>query len=283
LQLDLWQADSLMKVVISGVSVWGPGLPGWDAAQSVFSGRNEYSATQVPLPPCTLLPANERRRAGLATRLALFVAQQASEMARVVPGSIPSVFATSNGDGVVVNTILEAIAADQPVSPTQFHNSVHNAAAGYWSIATGSQQPTTCIAGHDATASGALLKAVAEVQAESKPLLLCVYDVPLPPPLDTKHPTHGSFGASLVLAPEATQPGMAAIAVRYAATTRTATDALPRSPALHRLAAGNPAARLLRLLETLACAVPDEFSMALLNGGVKVRVQPCSPADSSSN
>jgi len=95
-------------------------------------------------------------------------AQQASDMAGTRPGSIPSVFATSNGDGAVVHTILEALAAHQPVSPTQFHNSVHNAAAGYWSIATGSQQPTTCIAGHDATAGCALLKAVAEVQAEAK-------------------------------------------------------------------------------------------------------------------
>src|SRR5690348_12842116 len=131
--------------VVQGVSLWGPGLPGWADARSVLRGQDEYVVTEVPLPPSSLLAANERRRAGLATRLALFVAQQASETAGVAPGSIASAFATSNGDGAIVHTILETLAADQPVSPTQFHNSVHNTAAGYWSIATGSQQATTCI------------------------------------------------------------------------------------------------------------------------------------------
>ena len=46
---------------------------------------------------------------------------------------------------------------------------------------------------------------------------------------------------------------------------------LAPAPACH----GNPAARLLRLLETLARG-PRDFSMALLDGRVKVRVEPCS-------
>jgi hypothetical protein len=264
-------------VVVQGVSLWGPGLPGWAAARSVLCGQDDYVVTDVPLPPSALLPANERRRAGLATRLALFVAQQASEIAGVTPGSIPSAFATSNGDGAVVHTILQAIAMHQPVSPTQFHNSVHNTAAGYWSIATGSRQPTTCIACHDGTAAAALLKAVAEVHAEHRPLLLCVYDVPLPAPLDAKHPTEGAFGVGLVLAPEGASAGMARIDIGYTRSLEGDLDWLPRSPALHRLAAGNPAARLLRLLESLAAHRPDRFSMALLDGHVKVRLEPCSP------
>jgi len=265
--------------VVQGVSVWGPGLPSWAAAKAVLCGTDDYVVTDVALPPPSLLPANERRRASLATRLALVVAQQASETAGVAPGSISSVFATSNGDGAVVHTILEALAARQPVSPTQFHNSVHNTAAGYWSIATGSQQATTCIACHDATAAAALLKAVAEVHAERRPLLLCVYDEPLPAPLDAKHPTDGTFGVGLVLAPEDASAGMARIDVRYAGSSEGVADWLPRLSALHRLAKGNPAARLLRLLESLARQVPDTFSMPLLDGRVDVRLEPCSPAD----
>ena len=273
----------MTAAIVQGVSVWGPGLPGWAAAKSVLCGRDDHVASDVPLPPSSLLPANERRRAGLATRLALFVAQQASEMAGVPPGAIPSAFATSNGDGAIVHMILQAIAADQPVSPTQFHNSVHNTAAGYWSIATSSRQPTTCIACHDATAAAALLKAVAEVHAEQRSLLLCVYDVPLPAPLDEKHPTEGAFGVGLVLAPESASSGLARIDVRYARSSEGASDSLPRQSALHRLAVTNPAARLLRLLETLACRTPDAFSMALLDGRVEVRLEPCSCVSTSSN
>jgi hypothetical protein len=261
--------------VVLGVSVWGPGLLGWVAAKPMLSGSDDYVATDVPLPPSSLLAANERRRAGLATRL---IAQQASEMAGVRPGSIPSVFATSNGDGAVVHTILQAIAARQPVSPTQFHNSVHNTAAGYWSIATSSQQSTSCIACHDATAAAALLKAVAEVHAEQRPLLLCVYDVPLPAPLDAKHPTEGAFGVGMILAPEGTAVGMARIGIRYAMRSEDGPNSLPRTSALHRLAMSNPAARLLRLLEILARQAPDTFSMALLDGQLEVRLEPCSPA-----
>lgn len=267
----------MTAVVVQGVSLWGPGLPGWAEARSVLLGQVDYVVTDVHLPPSSLLPANERRRAGLATRLALFVAQQASESAGVAPGAIPSAFATSNGDGAVVHTILESIAAHQPISPTQFHNSVHNTAAGYWSIATGSRQPTTCIACHDGTAAAALLKAAAEVHSERRPLLLCVYDVPLPVPLEAKHPTEGAFGVGLVLAPGGASAGIARIDVRYTSSSEGDADWLPRLPALHRLAAGNPAARLLRLLESLASHRPDTFSMALLDGRVKVRLEPCSP------
>jgi hypothetical protein len=272
-----------MEAVIQGVSVWGPGLPGWAASQPVLAGVQEYVAGAANPPSSTLLSATERRRTGLAARLALLVAEHASAMAGIAPGAIPSMFATSNGDGAVLHAILETLAADQPVSPTQFHNSVHNTAAGYWSIATASRQATTCLACHDATAAAALLKAMAEVQTECRTLLLCVYDVPWPAPLDAKRPTFGSFGAGLVLAPEGGQGALARLAVHYAAAPPTPGSEAPHLPALTSLARGNPAARVLRLLESLARGVPDDFSMALLDGRVEVRVRPCLPVPVSSN
>ena len=43
-------------------------------------------------------------------------------------------------NGQVIHEICEALATDErEVSPTRFHNSVHNASAGYWGIATRSQ------------------------------------------------------------------------------------------------------------------------------------------------
>ena len=50
---------------------------------------------------------------------------------------------------------------------------------------------------------------MAEVQTERRPLLLCIYDVPLPAPLDARRPTCGLFGAGLVLAPEGGERDMA--------------------------------------------------------------------------
>jgi hypothetical protein len=272
-----------MQAFIQSVSVWGPGLQGWTASRPILAGVQDYVAADTTPPVPTLLSATERRRTGAAARLALSVAQQASEMAGIAPGVIPSVFATANGDGAVVHSILEALAGEQPVSPTQFHNSVHNTAAGYWSIASASQQPTNCIASHDATAATALLKAVAEIETERRPVLLCVYDVPLPAPLDASRPTSGSFGAGLVLTPEHGPNALAQLVVRYDGTPPTPDSEMPRLPSLRELARGNPAARMLRLLETLALGVADDFSMALLDGCVEVRVRPCSTARAFSN
>ena len=271
-----------MEVFVRSVSVWGPGLQGWTASQPILRGAQDYVASEANPPLPTLLSATERRRTGLVARLALSVAQQASEMAGIAPGAIPSVFATANGDGTVVHSILGALAAGEPVSPTQFHNSVHNTAAGYWSIATGSQQPTNCVACHDSTAAAALLKAVAEVRTTCRPLLLCVYDLPLPAPLNGSRPTMGSFGAGCVLAPDSDSSDLARL-IRYDGSPPAPDSEAPRLRALLDLARCNPAARMLRLLETLALGVADDFSMALLDGRVEVRVRPCSPAPASSS
>ncbi len=134
------------------MAVWAPGLPGWDAARPVLAGAAAYVPTDTPPPPPSILSATERRRTGLTVRLALTVAQQAMEMSGELPGSVRSVFGSANGDGAVVDSILVALTSDDPaVSPTQFHNSVHNAAAGYWAIATGSREPATTLGCHDAT------------------------------------------------------------------------------------------------------------------------------------
>ena len=267
--------EAPMEAWILGVSLCGPGLDGWAASRPVLAGEQAYLARPVLLAAPAILPPNERRRTGAAVRLALHLAEAASEMAGIATGDIPSVFATSNGDGVVMHAILETLAAGAPISPTQFHNSVHNAGAGYWSIATGSRQPTSCLSGHDATAAAALLKAVAAVAVEQQPVLLCAYEVPLAEPLASRHPTAGSFGAGLVLAPAAAERALGRLAVSYHPDGIVSDAGAPRAAALRELAAGNPAARLLRLLESLAVGATDRFALSLLDGHVEITLHPC--------
>jgi len=264
-----------MQASILGVSLCGPGLDGWAASRPVLAGEQTYVPRPLQLAAPAILPPNERRRTGAAVRLALYLAEAASEMAGIGAGDIASLFATTNGDGVVMHAILETLAAGAPISPTQFHNSVHNAGAGYWSIATGSRQPTSCLSGHDATAVAALLKAVAAVEVEQQPLLLCVYEVPLAEPLASRRPTTGSFGVGLVLAPAAAERALARLSVSYHPDGIVADAGAPRAAAWRELAAGNPAARLLRLLESLALGTADRFAMSLLDGHVEVTLHPC--------
>ena len=242
-----------------------------------------FVANEASPPPSALLSATERRRTGVAARLALIIAQHASEMAGIAPGAIPSVFATSNGDGAVVHTILEALASDQPVSPTQFHNSVHNTAAGYWSIATGSQQATTCLACHDGTAAAALLSAMAEIHTRRRPLLLCIYDLPLPAPLHARASDMWIVRRRICACPGRWPSALAHLAISYEGAPAPSGSDTPHLAALRDLAHGNPAARTLRLLEALARGAVDDFSMPLLNGRVTVRVTPCSAVHTSWN
>jgi hypothetical protein len=267
---------------INAVSVCGPGLEGWRHSRPILAGQQQYAWREtLPTAP-SILPPNERRRVGAAVRLALTIAQQAHDMADLAPGSIGSVFATSNGDGAVMHAMLETLAAGEPVSPTRFHNSVHNAAAGYWSIATGSQQSASCLAGHDATPAAALLKVLATVRATQQPQLLCVYEAPMPPPLDAKRPTVDAFGVGLVLAPKVSETALARLCVTYRPGLAAERDALNLT-ALQVLARGNPAARLLPLLEALARNVSVTFSLALLESSLQVRVQPWSAVSESLN
>lgn len=265
----------MMEAWILGVSLCGPGLDGWAASRPILAGEQAYLPHPVQPAVPAILPPNERRRTGAAVRLALHLAQAASAMAGIAAGDIASVFATSNGDGVVMHAILDTLASGAPISPTQFHNSVHNAGAGYWSIATGSCRPTSCLSGHDATAAAGLLNAVAAVAVEQEPVLLCVYEVPLAEPLASRHPTAPSFGAGLVLAPSPAERTLGRLRVRYRPGGPAATEEAPRAAAWRALAAGNPAARLLRLFESLAVGAADRFALRLLDGRVEVTLDPC--------
>ena len=251
---------------VLSAGVWAPGLPGWAVSRGVLAGEEAYVPCPTPAPAPSILAATERRRTGPVVRLALTVAQEAAVGSGLEPGSLRSVFGSSNGDGVVVGEILEALAGarvgEKVVSPTQFHNSVHNAAAGYWSIAHGSREPATCLGAHDATWAAALLKAGAEMAASREAVLLCVYDHPLPAPLDALRPTAAAFGAAFVLAPGGDEG--VGFSLRFVAE-RAEMEVLPGG--LETIRAGNPAAQCLPLLVALARSGGTQSARALGEGG----------------
>ncbi|UPY37587.1 beta-ketoacyl synthase chain length factor [Sediminicoccus sp. KRV36] len=266
----------ILHADILGVSLWGPGLEGWAASEAVLTGRAAHAPQDSPPPAPTMLAPNERRRTGAVVRLALHVAQMAVEGAALDPAGLRCVFGSANGDGPVVGSILDALTqagADREriVSPTQFHNSVHNAAAGYWSIATRNPLPATCLGCHDSTWAAALLMAMLEVDAGA-PVLLCVYDHPMPAPYARLRPVTAPFGVGLVLAPSADQ-GLARLAVTHAIAPPRGPVA-PREMGLAALAAGNPAAQSLRLLEQLARREAGLCDAAYFDGSLGIEVTP---------
>jgi Beta-ketoacyl synthase, N-terminal domain len=256
-----------VQVYIEGVGLLGPGLPGWAASQPILAKDRPYAASPVDLPPSPLLPANERRRTVATVRLALLVGAEAFANAKRDPAVTATVFASSGGDGETLHHICETLASAEPeVSPTRFHNSLHNAPSGYWSIATKSRAPSTSLGAFDASFAAGLLDAAAQATVEGQAVALVAYDLPYPEPLHSKRPIGSVFGVSLVLAskPSAASCAQLTLTLEHRPAPPTAME----DPALEAMRRGNPAARSLPLLEALASSRSADIRLDYLHGDI---------------
>ena len=264
-----------MRLALRAASLRGPGLPGWTQSLPVLCDPSLWTDGPVQPLPLTTLPPNERRRAGPINRLALSVAEEACAQASLNPTTVASLFASSNGDGGVIDSIMRALTTPgAEVSPTQFHNSVHNAAGGYWPISHNSISPATAISCFDWTFGTGLLKAAAEAITENHPVLFVAYDMPIPGPIGTVRITPVSFACAFVLDPTPDAPAIAQLVLSYNASAPDMTD-VPEHPAFRSLALGNPAARSLPLFRLLALRQAGTISAGCLNGALRIEVTPC--------
>ena len=191
-----------LSVWVEGVGIVAPGLNGWPHAAAVLKDEQAYVAAPTVLPAPEVLPAAERRRASRIVKATLAAGLQACQMAGRDPASLPNVFAASGGDGHNGHTLCEQLASgDGQISPTRFHNSVHNAASGYWSIATGATPAAQVLGAYDASFGAGLLEAMAQVELAGEAVLLVAGDSEYPPPLHAKRPILDTSALALVLTP----------------------------------------------------------------------------------
>src|SRR5215472_16389733 len=115
---------SALQASIEGIGVLGPGLPDWPVTAQVLTAAAPWAPAPTVLPAAVRLPSAERR---------------------------PTVFTSSGGDGENCHEMCEVLATpERQLSPTRFHNSVHNAPAGYWGIATGATAAANSLCAYDA-------------------------------------------------------------------------------------------------------------------------------------
>jgi hypothetical protein len=168
----------------------------------VLSGAAAFEPSAVQRPAISLLPPAERRRCAPSVAWALAVAQEAVASSGLDAGALAVVFVSSDGDGDIVHRLCSALATPAAaVSPTDFHNSVHNAATGYWSIGAHSQAASTALCAYDGSFAAGLLEAACQIAIEKRPVLLITVDLPYPPPLAAHRPVRHGFAAALVLEP----------------------------------------------------------------------------------
>ena len=238
-----------LSAFIEGIGLLGPGLSNWEQAAQVLAGKAAYEPQRTVLPVPSELPGPERRRTVATVTLSLAVGREAALASGRDPATLATVFAASGGDGNNCHVVCETLAGDdRDLSPTRFHNSVHNAPAGYWGIAMGSMAPSNVLCAHDGSFAAGLLESVTQVAIDAKPTLLIAFDVDYPRPIRDVRPVEDSFGVALVLTPQESERALARIDIRLAdepATTLTSSE-------FEALRLNNPAARALPLIEALA-------------------------------
>jgi len=239
-----------LEFTIEGVGLCAPGLPSWTDAGELLRGERDYVASAYQRPAPALLSPNERRRAPDSVLLALAVAEQACAMARREPGTLPNVFASAYGDLAISDYLCAELArAPLDISPTKFHNSVHNAPAGYWTIATHCMASSSAVSAGTGTFGASLLEAALLACREASPTLLVVFDTASQGPLADAIAADSPFAAAFVLSPHSV-PGNVAIRLRPGGAGAPGLAPLPAS--LHSLQATTPAAATLPLLAAIA-------------------------------
>lgn len=252
--------SALPAVAIEGVAFWHARMPNWSTARAVICGKRTAPEPIAKRPTSNLLAPTERRRAPDTVALALEVAMQACEAASRSPAQLRSVFASTYGDLGISDYMCATLAATPTlISPTKFHNSVHNAAAGYWSIGTGSHAPYTALTAYRYTFATALLEAATQVVCDGEPVVCVAFDVEASGPLGTVAPSSGLLGVGLVLAPA---DGSHRTLTLRVADGSSANLTAARSPAV-ALVAENALAPCLPFFEALAYSAPGKVVLGL--------------------
>jgi hypothetical protein len=264
------------RLWLDGVALWTPRAPGWAAAAPALRGAPLRNTPPAARPAPALLAPNERRRAPDAVLLALEVASAALAGSGHDPARTASVFTSAHGDLPITDALCRTLAADPLLlSPTRFHHSVHNAASGYWAIASGSRAASSALSAFDASFAAGFLEAASLCACDQAPVLLVGCDTEAVGPLATVNRSRGLLAVALVLAP---QPSAASLwQVDWQLMPASGQPPALRSPLAQSLA-DNAHADALPLFEALALGHAAALQLRLPPGlALALRLSPSAP------
>lgn len=241
----------MLQVYVESVGLFAPGLVGWLQSIDILRGMCAYQYSPVPKYKPALLSGNERRRATNSVRIAFGACEDAVGSRIEDATQLAAVFASSGGDYGIHDQICRGLLREEPVvSPTQFHNSVHNAAGGYWGIASNSKAPSTSLSAYDHSVSAGLLEAIPMAALEQQPTLLVFSDCEVVQPMHQKRSIDDPFAAALWLTPNRTATSIASLCLTL--DDKQQPPSALRNEALEAMRQDNPAAHILPLLEGIA-------------------------------
>jgi len=245
---------SMISLYVQAVSIIAPGINNWDEAQAFFCKKKTYNVQKVTKKLSTMLPPNESRRCSRTTKLALSSIQQLAGQTSFDRQNSRYVFSSCNGDLTVFHHISSALAQEgRPVSPIKFHNSVHNAPAGYASIVLQSHAPSTSITGYKDSFANGLLEAAVQSSISRQTCLFTAYDEVPPAPLYALFPIEDDFACSLLLMPVSNKENKEEMLCRLDITiTHKQKISIMAEDVFEQLRQSNPQAKVLPLLAAIA-------------------------------
>lgn len=253
-----------MNFKVLGLSAWGRGFTSPAELAALVDGGDATEAEFV-VPKPEAISSRERRRAGLLINLAVMVAHQACEDGRVNKAEVPSVFVSAMGDTDITDYMCRKLAQpEKMLSPTKFHNSVHNAPSGYWSISAENRSPSTFVGAAQHSFGAGLLEAVSQANGADGPVLLVGYDIANKLPFSDVFAIAEHLACALVVAPEgfAAQSSQQAVDVSLEFAAGDAPEPQPpETPALAAIARANPQGVGLALIEKLLQARNGRLDM----------------------
>lgn len=163
-----------VRFSVASSAAWAPGVETPDAWLAWANGDFSFNGDREPA--LRSMAPMLRRRAGFLSKMALEVAYQC--LGKRI--EIPTVFSSRHGEAARSVDLLLDLANGVPLSPTSFGLSVHNAAAGLFSIARIDHASSNALAAGKSSVEHAVIE-VCGLLAEGEPeVLLVVYDCPLP-------------------------------------------------------------------------------------------------------
>jgi hypothetical protein len=255
----------MRSISARSVGICATGLPNWSKASRVLTEADAFQPDSSFYRAASGLPLTESRRINATSRLACLAAHDAlASLPESAIAAMPAIFTSSDGDGAVLLQMLKALAqGDVSVSPTAFHNSVYNAPAGYYSIATRSTAPSTTVCADESSFAAAMLEGYAQAHLAAGPVLVVAVDVPFPDPIQALGLSDAAFACAIVLDGACDGPRPSRIS-RWAIV-----DGSPStggSDSLSRAFGNNSAAAAIPLLRALAGRERAHISLPYLDG-----------------
>lgn len=228
-----------MNVHVRGHAFWAPGYSSLDAFEA---GEIDESLKR---PAIAFVESRMKRATSLMTRMSVHCVASAIESSDLPLDGCATVFGSEHGEiQIAVDQMVMMQDGEGRISPARFKNSVHNTAAGLFSIAANNKGFTTALAAGADTFPLSLLEAMALLKAgDAKHAVVVVADEPLPEPIEDAS-SHAAMAIALALSTEGPGPALS-LPMLSSAKTGASPSQVPEPFAEH---CGAAAYRLLMAL-----------------------------------